>query len=309
MPRRFAVSLSVFLLALAAISPSPLRALPPQRILQVFAGFNQPNDEGMPCAGPCLGLPSGMIAVQPNSFVSPGGAGLYYAVFQTFDWTGTLSVTFALKEGGSVVQTATVEGTVDQTPDQARSALVLSAAATIPDTPFVGPGTITATTVATPTQGESAVLTSYATLEFGTSGERRLVQVFAGMSSSNGGNEYPCAYPECQIANFPGTVVVQPEQFQFGDFSAYYAVFQADDWQGSVKGTCDVIEEGKTVYSIGVDGVIAGQGGSPVELFASSGSPIPGDYVGPATLWTATTATQRGGNQFTLTTYTPVEIQ
>jgi hypothetical protein len=197
--------------------------------------------------------------------------------------------------------------------EQAYSPVVLSVNATIPESDFVGPATLTATATATPTGGAAPFgLKSYSTLEVGGAGARRLVQVFVGISSSNGGTGFPCAYPTCPFVIPPGTVVVQPAQFQ-GDplsGSSYYSVFQADEWQGDLIGTCDVFEGNKLAYTIPVGGNMGEQGGHPVALFASTGGPIEGPYTGPATLRVSTTASQRdGAPPSTLTSYAPVQIQ
>jgi hypothetical protein len=57
-------------------------------------------------------------------------------------------------------------------------------------------------------------------------------------------------------------------------------------------------------------GTVAGQGGHPVQLFASDGSTLGGTYVGPATLRVSTAATQDGGGkQFTLTSSAAIQVQ
>jgi hypothetical protein len=256
-------------------------------------------------------VPAGTVVVQPNQFVSSNSAGLYYAVFQTNGWTGKLNVNFSLSEAGAIVQTVAVTGSVS--PEQARSVVVLSGSATIPQSAFVGSATLTATTTATPSNGgEPFTLESYSTLEVGGAGARRLVQAFVGISSSDGGTGLPFAYPACPFSIPPGTVLVQPAQFQSsGDHSTYYSVFQANDWQGDVQGTCDVIEAGRIVYTVPFGpGYVGGQGGHPVQLLGEDGQPLQGNYIGPAMLRVTTNATQQGGvNQFTLTSYAPIVVQ
>jgi hypothetical protein len=66
----------------------------------------------------------------------------------------------------------------------------------------------------------------------------------------------------------------------------------------------------KVAYAIPVKGTVAGQGGHPVQLFASDGSTLGGTYVGPATLRVSTAATQDGGGkQFTLTSSAAIQVQ
>jgi hypothetical protein len=296
------------LCSLATVRPARAQINPGTRhLIQAFAGFNQPNDLGTPCTGPCFEVPAGTVVVQPNHFVSSNSAGLYYAVFQTNDWAGNLSVEFTLSEAGSVVQTVTTTGTISAA--QARSPVVLSAAAAIPQSSFVGPATLTATTTATPNNGgQPLTLKSYATLEVGGSGTRRLVQVFVGLSGSDAPFATPCAYPGCQFGIPPGSVAVQPVQFQAnGDSSVYYSVLQANDWRGDVTGTFDVIEAGKVVYAVPFGPAYIGYA---LQVVGEDSSPLETNYIGPATLEVNTNATQQGGiNQFDLTSYAPVVYQ
>ena len=221
-----------------------------RHLVQAFAGFNQPNDFGTPCASPCFASPAGTVVVQPNHFVSSNSAGIYYAVFQADGWIGDLSTTFELSEAGSVVQTLTITGSISA--KQAHSAVVLSGNADIPQSSFVGLAALTATTTATPDAGGAGfTLKSSSQLQVGAAGTRRVVQVFAGISSSNGGTGYPCTPPECPLQIPPGSVAVQPNQFQGpGTDGAYYAVFQAEFWQGVTGTTCQVMEAGEVVYTI-----------------------------------------------------------
>jgi hypothetical protein len=305
---RIAVGLAA-LCPLTIVRPVGAQTLPAtntRHLIQAFAGFNQPNDLGIPCTGPCFELPTGTVVVQPNHFVSSNSPGLYYAVFQTNDWAGNLSVEFTLTEAGSVVQTVTTTGTIPTA--QARSAVVLSIAANIPQSSFVGPATLTATTTATPNNGGPPLtLKTYATLEVGGAGAQRIVQVFAGISTSNGASGMPCAYPECPLGQLPpGTVVVQPAQFQPTSGSCiYYSVLQANDWLGDVQGTFDLIEAGKIVYNVLF-------GPAPVNyeltMLGEEILPLETNYIGPATFEATTSATQRASH-FTLTSYAPVVYQ
>jgi len=211
-----------------------------RNVLQAFAGFNQPNDLGLPCASPCLGAPAGTIIVQPNHFVSSGSAGLYYAVFEANGWTGDLSATFSLSEAGTIVQTLTVAGSISS--EQAYTAVVLSGSATIPQSAYVGPATLIATTTATPSSGTPFTMKSSATMEVGGAGTRRVVLAFAGISySPNSESGFPCAAPQCPLPIPPGTVAVQPAEFQ-GHFVGgdFYAVYQADGWLGELAGDAEV---------------------------------------------------------------------
>ncbi|HXM46060.1 MAG TPA: hypothetical protein VN924_32805, partial [Bryobacteraceae bacterium] len=271
------------------------------RIVQAFAGFNQPNDLGAPCASPCFGTPAGTVVVQPNQFVSSNSTGLYYVVLQTNHWTGTLSTTFELSEAGAVVQTVTTGASVGT--DQAAAALVLSAAATIPQNSYVGPGVLTAATTATPSNG-GAVLTlqSHSTMQVGGAGTRGLVQVFGILSES-----LPCTGATCGAPS--GAVTVNLDQFpSSGSGGGYYAVFQADGWYGDLAITFEVAEGGSVVQTLHRDGFVAPSEAYSVQSLGSTSSPLPGK--GLAILSSITTASPGGGQTpFTLTSYSPLQVQ
>jgi hypothetical protein len=272
------------------------------RIVQAFAGFNQPNDLGAPCASPCFGTPAGTVVVQPNQFVSSNSTGLYYVVLQTNHWTGTLSTTFELSEAGAVVQTVTTGTSVGT--DQAAAALVLSAAATIPQNSYVGPGVLTATTTATSgDDGPLLTLQSHSTMQVGGAGTRRLVQAFAGISEPA-----PCAGTTCGVPS--GTVAVHPDQFPRPNTAGvYYAVFQADGWVGSLSAICEVTESGAVVQTVPITGFVAGSQAYSVVAIGEAGVPLPGSYVGPAAMIVTTTASAGGGTPFTLTSYSPLQVE
>lgn len=276
-------------------------------IIQVFAGFNQPR-QGTPCAAPCFGAPAGAVVIQPESFVVSSSSGLYYAVFQTNGWTGDLTTTFTLSEADVVVQTATATDSVSTA--NAYSAIVLSVPAIMPQNSFVGPATLTATTTALPSGGGSPQgLKTYATLQVGGAGTRRVVQAFVGISSIGTADAFPCAAPQCPFSIPSGSVMVQPAAFQGvpGNGSVYYIVIQANDWLGEVAGIAQVIEAGHLLASTSVGAIVS----SPYSVIvgATDGPALYG-ASSPATLRVITTATQRGGtNRFTLTTYAPLEVE
>jgi len=276
-------------------------------IIQVFAGFNQPG-QGTPCAAPCFGAPAGAVVIQPEGFVVASSSGLYYAVFQTNGWTGDLTTTFTLSEAGVVVQTATATGSVSTA--NAYSAIVLSVPTIMPQNSFVGPATLTATTTALPSGGGSPQGSkTYATLQVGGAGARRLVQAFVGISSIGPAQAFPCAAPECPFSIPAGSVMVQPAAFQNapGNGNIYYIVVQANDWLGEVAGTAQVIEDGHVRGRASVGGLVS----FPYSVIVGAGSgPALNGYPGPAILRVTTTATERGGtNRFTLTTYAPLEVE
>ena len=272
------------------------------RIVQAFAGFNQPNDLGAPCASPCFGTPAGTVVVQPNQFVSSNSTGLYYVVLQTNHWTGTLSTTFELSEAGAVVQTVTTGTSVGT--DQAAAALVLSAAATIPQNSYVGPGVLTATTTATSgDDGPLLTLQSHSTMQVGGPGARAVVQVFVGLSES-----LPCTGPTCGVPS-SDALTVHLDQFpNHGSGGLYYAVFQADGWYGTLVGAADVTEGGSVVQTLPLGGFIAPSEAYSVKVLSSTSSPLPGE--GLAILSSTITASPGGGQTpFTLTSYSPLQVQ
>ena len=249
--------------------------------------------------------------IQPNHFVSSGSTGLYYAVFQTNGWTGNLTATFSLSEAGTVVQTMIASGTVSE--DQAYAAIVLSVAATMPQSAFVGPAMLTASTIAVPSDGGPTLnLTTYATLEFGGTGTRKLVQAIVGISSSNGESGFPCDTPHCAIQIPPGSVAIQPAAFLGvpDGGTIYYAVVQANGWGGEIQSTAEVTLKGHLLYTIGLGGIVAGrQEDYSVVLFGSGGY-VRFGYSGPAVLTVtsvATSSSTRG--QFTTTSYAPLQLQ
>jgi hypothetical protein len=287
----------------AQAPPSPAADTGIRHLIQAFAGFNQPNDVGLPCASPCFQLPSGTVAVQPNSFVSGNSAGLYYAVFQTDGWTGDLSTTFELSEAGNVVQTVTAGGSIGT--DQATAAVVISTSATIPDTGYSGPATIRVTTTATRSDGSAPfTLESFAPLEVGTTGTHRLVQAFAGVTPT----------PPCLGLCF--AVPTESVTVQLGGFVTpsllgdFYAIFQAGGWDGILDLTFDVTEAGKVFQITTTRGTVAGsQAYSVVEVGASGYIPQ-GGYNGPAVLKLTTAALPRNGAPpFNLSSYTTLQVQ
>jgi hypothetical protein len=286
----------------AASTQSQLKAATASpQLVQAFVGFNQPNDLGLPCASPCLLSPAGSVIIQPNQFILPGSQGLYYAVFQENGWSGNISVNFQLAAAGNNMQSIAVDGVITN----GQGVTVLATGAEIPQTNYVGTATLTATATATPSNGGAPIiLTSYSTLEIGGAGSRRLVQAFAGIGV------VVCGPPNCSPTMPANAVVVQPNMFP--DYTAapiYYAVFQADNWQGQVQGTCDLLKHGKVIFSTSIGGPIIGQGGHPVTVLSSGGTSLNSADVGPAGLSVTTIATQRTGNQFTLVSYAELEIQ
>jgi len=133
-----------------------------------FVGFNEPNSLGLPCAA-CPGWPTNVVLVHPNHFISSGSIGLYYAVFQENGWSGQINASFTLTGAGTVIQTVTLNGTINSGQDL----FVLSGDTTIPDTAYAGPALLTVTAIATPNDGGSPfTLTSGAIMQIGTSGIR-----------------------------------------------------------------------------------------------------------------------------------------
>jgi hypothetical protein len=264
-------------------------------------GFNRPNDLGMPCAG-CLGFSADTVWVEPNQFVSSGSTGLYYTVLQEDGWSGNLSVTFALTGAGVLIQDMIVTGTLTK----GQGLLVLSGSAVIPQTTYSGAATLTVTTTATPADGSSPfILKSFALMQVGTTGIRRVVQVFAGLNAPNE-SEFPCT-----SCGPPGAVGVQPYQFpQPGAGAAEYVVFQTDGWDGGVDSTMDLVDRGKIVESQSLGASIADRG--PFLTMISVGTfPAGNGYTGPATLVVTTTATSRrgSGQPVTFRSFSPLYIQ
>jgi hypothetical protein len=279
-------------------------------ILQAFAGFNQPNTLGLPCASPCFSLPAGTVIVQPNHFVSSNSLGLYYAVYQANGWTGDLNITFTLSEAGEVVQTVTAAGSI--TSDQANSPSVISVNSTIPQNAFVGPATLIATTTAIPGDGSPPfTMKSSSVMEVGGMGTRRVIPLFAGISTGNGGT-YPCAASQCNTGLPPGSVAVQPAQFQSPRIGGiFYAAFQVDGWYGEIGGTAVATQGKQTYLSVPVGGSVGnGQEAYSAVLFSADGYSQDNDAKpGPALLTVTTTATQRSGNQFNLKSTAPIWVQ
>jgi len=122
----------------------------------------------------------------------------------------------------------------------------------------------------------------------------QLLQVMAGISvagSTDGG--FPCGTGQGYVCfGVPsGSVVVQPYQIMALPETAslvYNAVFQAENWEGTVGALFQLREAGKTVQTGGPGGTIV-----PLTtwLFGMSNSPPVNGYVGPVTVDVTTTAT------------------
>jgi hypothetical protein len=296
----------------AAIGRAPTaEAQSTAQIVQAFAGISQGNGT-LPCANPagangCYGVPNGAVVVQPYHFIPPNQQEYYYAVFQTGNWSGTLSVTFQIAEKGVVIQTVTAPAISVGT----NSVALVSMPQSIPDNAgYVGPAKLTAITTATPTGGGLPVtLMSSAALEIvragdGPSSNARapgLLQVMAGVSvAGSSGGGFPCGTGQGSycFAVPPGAVVVQPYQIMALPESAplaYYAAFQAENWEGTVGALFQLKEAGTTVQTGGPGGTIV-----PLTtwLFGMSNSPPVNGYVGPVTVDITATAiaVQRGSN-------------
>jgi hypothetical protein len=270
-------------------------------VVQALAGFNKPNDMGLPCAG-CLGFSGGTVWIQPNHFVSSGSEGLYYAVFEQNGWSGGLSVDFQLSGGGNIIQDIVVNGAMSAS----QSLVVLSGAATIPQTTYSGPAALTVTTTGTPDDGSApVVMSSSVAMMIGATGIRGIVQVFAGISGTDPSHfGLPCT--DCGP---PGTVGVVPMSFFGPPFAIEYAVFQAHEWEGSTTCTATLVAQGKVIPQPLSCGLV--EGTDVVTMFSSGANPgVPG-YTGSASLRVITNAISRRGvyQTFVLGSFAPLYFE
>jgi len=264
-----------------------------------------------PAPARASGFPAGTGAVQPNQFVLSNSAGLYYFVFQTNGWTGDLSVTFSLSEAGAVVQTVAVTGSV--TAQQARSALVLSGSATIPQTAFVGPATLTATTTATPSNGaKPSILKSYSTLEVGGAGARRVVQAFVGTSTSSGASEFRVHTPIARLRTSLGQSLFSRRNFsRQATLARTMPYIKPTNGRETSRGPATRSRPGtsSTQYPLALDTSEA-RVATRYNSLGKAARRSKANYIGPAVLKVTTNAIQQGGvNQFALTSYATIVVQ
>jgi hypothetical protein len=221
-------------------------------------------------------------------------------------WTGDISATFQLIAAGNVIQTMAANGS---TAGEVGLPVVVSVNATIPATDYVGPAELLVTSVATPSAGgEPVTLTSSAVLEVGTSGIRRLVQVFALVNAVD--SLFPCTRrgpPACPLGLPPDTVIVAPVNFLSPSTQGFaFTLFQSDGFTGDVRCTYDIIESGKIVETVTSRSNVDGAG---MWIQGSGWQPSPRDYVGAATMRVTTLAVADGANNpFTLKSCSAIEM-
>jgi len=261
------------------------------------------GDGILPCVGlggiDCYGVPPNNVVVQPVSFITPNTTPIWYAVYQTNGWTGTLTATFSLIEKGSVVQTATQSAIADG----GASVIMITTPQAVPTNGYVGPVTFTVTTTAMPTGGgmpgtlKSGILLQMVAAPGGTGKTVKVTQVMAGSLQALGSGS-PCVanvgYP-C-FGTPVGTVVFQPSMFLMAPSQpTFFAVFQAAyPFRGGASAQIQLTEAGTAVATLGEKIGLASNGIMTVMI--SGGVNLPGNgYVGPAVLTGTAVATSNSG--------------
>lgn len=293
-----------FVAITALIIPS-VRAQSTAQIAQALVGMTATNGTA-PCVGDgtteCYGIPSGAVAIQPDMLPAPGATPTWYAVFQTAAWAGNLSVTFELLESGVPVQSATGSATAAQ-----NSTTLVTVPQTVPSNGYSGPATLSVTTTATPTSGGTPfTLRSAVEIEVGASPKHQVVIALAGYSQGGVGSSTPCigGAPDGCYGVPLGVAVLWPQNVWVSNYTtAWYAIFQAGNWRGTLQNTIFTLTErgnvvmtyGPSTYGGGPDGLV--QAGAGLSTGPHNG------YMGTANLAVAATAVGRHGSSMTKLKY------
>jgi hypothetical protein len=290
--------------ALCAGFAHPARAGNPVPIVQAFAGISAGNGT-LPCANPggangCYGIPDGSVVVMPNQILSENAAGVYYAVFETANWSGSLSVTFQIAEAGTVVQTATASGTAN-----ANSVTLISTPTSFPaNNGYQGLATMSVTTAAMPFGGGAPL-----TLRSGTIIQVRppgnaitKVLTFTALG-------YACWNPpsQCSYLIPKGAVLITPEDIFSTKVTVpqVYSIVQTGYWVGSIDCTWQVNEGGTTVGTS--TGTVSARNDTVAVVSDGIGIASNG-YLGPALLGATCTATASHGPPATFKGYTLLQV-
>ena len=272
------------------------------QIVPALVGITQSNGI-LPCVGDgttnCYGIPAGAVALQPEMFIQPDVAVMWYAVFQTGAWSGKLNVTFDLAENSVVVQSASATATA-----AANSTVLVTVSQSAPSNGYNGNATLEVGAVATPTGGGTPVTLKLGAIVQVGSTTTALLTALVGFSQrldtqptppcfwvppgSTGGTSCFAGMPYYSGAIWPGSVITP------GAFGSLYVIFQTGNWKGEINGISYALTEGgATVLKGGIAGSVI-KANTAFEGLATATIPNNG-YTGPAVLTVAALATPAGG--------------